>query len=147
VFNLPPFDTTSTSSTREKWLDTLRGRFGYTPWERFMIYGTAGVAFTRTEISVFNPAFGTVTDSQIRSGWVAGLGAEWAAWRGSFGDITFKAEWLHAGFTTHNFFDPQVTVAPVATVVTRLLNLSDDIFRVGLNWKFNPWATPIVARY
>ena len=34
--------------------------------------------------------------------------------------------------TTHNFFDPQVTVTPVATVVIRQLNLSDEL-RVGLN--------------
>jgi outer membrane immunogenic protein len=29
VFNLPPFDTTTTSAPKERWLETLRGRFGY----------------------------------------------------------------------------------------------------------------------
>jgi outer membrane immunogenic protein len=147
AFNLLPFDPTTTSSTREKWIDTLRGRFGYTPWERFMIYGTAGVAFANTEVSVSNPAFVTLTDSQIRPGWVAGLGGEWAAWSGPFGDVTFKAEWLHASFTSHNYFDPQVTASNGQIVVTRSLKLSDDMFRVGVNLKFNPWSSPVVARY
>src|ERR1700682_5057391 len=44
VFDLPPFNVTTTSSTREKWIDTLRPRFGYA-WDRYMIYGTVGVAW------------------------------------------------------------------------------------------------------
>jgi outer membrane immunogenic protein len=37
-----PFNPAATSSAREKWIDTLRGRFGYAI-DRFMVYGTAGV--------------------------------------------------------------------------------------------------------
>jgi opacity protein-like surface antigen len=29
----------------DDWLSTVRGRLGFTPWERLLIYGTAGVAF------------------------------------------------------------------------------------------------------
>jgi outer membrane immunogenic protein len=145
VRNLLPFDTTSTSSTREKWIDTFRGRFGYTPIERFMVYVTAGVAWARADVSVFNPAFGTVTDSQMRAGWVAGLGGEWAAWSGPFGDVTLKLEWLHADFDAHNFFDTPVAV-PTGTVVTRSVKLTDDMFRAGVNVKFN-WGGPVVANY
>ena len=65
---------------------------------------------------------------------------------GPWGDPTFKAEWLHAGFMTHNYFDLQVTIGN-ATVVTRQLNLSDGMFRVGVNWRFNPWANPVGAPY
>jgi opacity protein-like surface antigen len=43
----PPFAAAATSATREKWIDTLRGRFGYAI-DRFMVYGTAGVAFAGT---------------------------------------------------------------------------------------------------
>jgi outer membrane immunogenic protein len=139
AINLLPFDTTSTSSTREKWLDTLRGRFGYVPWERFMIYGTAGVAFANIQAAVSNPAFGSVTDSQVRPGWVAGIGGEWAAWSGPFGDLTFKLEYLHVGFVSHNYFDPAVLVATGATVVSRQVDVRDDMVRVGMNLKFN-WA-------
>jgi opacity protein-like surface antigen len=29
----------------ENWLATVRGRLGFTPWERLLVYGTGGVAF------------------------------------------------------------------------------------------------------
>ena len=48
--DLPPFNTATVSETREKWLDTFRGRFGYAI-DRFMVYGTAGVAVAGTEVS------------------------------------------------------------------------------------------------
>jgi len=66
---------TSTSATRERWIDTLRPRFGYA-WDRFMIYGTAGVGLGRTDVTVSNAAFGSFTNSQNRVGWTAGLGGE-----------------------------------------------------------------------
>jgi outer membrane immunogenic protein len=147
VPDLPPFSAAATSSIREKWLETLRGRFGYVPWERFMIYGTLGVAWAGTEVSVSNPAWGRVSDSQVRVGWVAGAGGEWAAWSGPWGDLTLKLEYLHLGFDAHNYFDPAISPAPGFTVVTRSLKLSDDMVRAGVNWKFNWWSTPVVARY
>src|SRR6201985_1194918 len=71
--DLPPFNTASVSETRERWIDTFRGRFGYAI-DRFMVYGTAGVAVAGTTVSVTNPAFGILSDSRTRIGWVAGLG-------------------------------------------------------------------------
>jgi outer membrane immunogenic protein len=82
--DLPPFNTTGTSSTREKWVDTLRGRAGYA-WDRYLLYVTGGGAWAGTDVNVFGPAFGNVTDSQTRTGWVAGVGGEWAAWTGPWG--------------------------------------------------------------
>ena len=67
--DLPPFAPGATSSTREKWIDTLRGRFGYAV-DRFLVYGTAGVAFAGTEVVVATPASGAFTDSKDRVGWV-----------------------------------------------------------------------------
>ena len=146
VLNLLPFDPTTTSSTREKWLETLRGRFGYTPIERFMIYITGGAAWAGTDVVVSNPAFGSFTNSKTRSGWIAGVGGEWAAWSGPWGDLTFKLEWLHADFDAKNYFDPPVGVVTGATIVTRSVKLSDDMVRFGANVKFN-WGGPVVARY
>ena len=71
--DLPPFAPGATSSTREKWIDRLRGRFGHAV-DRFLVYGTAGVAFAGTEVVVATPASGTFTDSKDRVGWVAGVG-------------------------------------------------------------------------
>jgi outer membrane immunogenic protein len=142
--DLAPFNTATVSETREKWLDTFRGRFGYAI-DRFMVYGTAGVAYAGSEVRVSNPAFGTVIDSRPRTGWVAGLGGEFAVWTGGAFDVTLKVEYLHVGFETHQYFNPPATPVPGFTVVTRDTKLTDDIIRAGLNVKFN-WG-PVVARY
>jgi outer membrane immunogenic protein len=143
--DLPPFLAGTTSSTREKWIDTLRGRFGYAI-DRFMVYGTAGVAFAGTEVVVSNPAvFGTAVDSKDRTGWVLGVGGEYAIWTDAFADVTLKLEYLHAGFESKQYFVAPVIVNGV-TIVTRDTKLSDDMVRAGINVKFN-WGGPVVARY
>jgi outer membrane immunogenic protein len=142
--DLPPFNTATISETRENWLDTFRGRFGYAI-DRFMIYGTAGVATAGTQVLVTNPAFvGAVVDSRLRTGWTAGLGGEFAVWTGGAFDVTLKVEYLHVGFETHQYITPSTTLAGI-TIVTRDTKLTDDIVRAGLNVKFN-WG-PVVARY
>jgi outer membrane immunogenic protein len=143
--DLPPFNTASISETRERWIDTFRGRFGYAI-DRFMIYGTAGVAVAGTTVSISNPAFGTISESRDRTGWVAGLGGEFAVWTGGAFDVTLKVEYLHAGFETKQYFNPQLVTPVGTTIVTRDTKLTDDIIRAGLNVKFN-WGGPVVARY
>jgi outer membrane immunogenic protein len=141
--DLPPFNTTSVSETRERWLDTFRGRFGYAI-DRFMVYGTAGVAVAGTTVSVTNPAFGTVSESRDRTGWVAGVGGEFAVFTGGWADVTLKVEYLHAGFESKQYIATPITLAGL-TITTREVKLTDDIIRAGLNVKFN-WG-PVVARY
>jgi outer membrane immunogenic protein len=145
----PPFAAAATSATKEKWLDTFRGRFGYAI-DRFMVYGTAGVAFAGTEVAVSDPAFGTIVDSKDRTGWVLGVGGEYAIWADAFADVTLKLEYLHAGFESKQYFSPPVLTPVGTTIVTRDTKLSDDMVRAGVNVKFN-WGTPpsgsVVARY
>jgi outer membrane immunogenic protein len=145
ALTLPPFDTTATNTTRENWIDTLRGRFGWTPVERFMVYVTGGVAWAGTHLDVSSPTIGVVTDSRVRVGWTAGAGGEWAAWSGPLGDLTVKLEYLHAGFEANTYFNAPITVAGVA-IISRDVRLSDDMVRAGVNLKFN-WGNPVVARY
>jgi outer membrane immunogenic protein len=142
--DLPPFNVASTSATREKWIDTLRPRFGYA-WDKFLFYGTAGVAFAGTDVTVSNPAFGSFTNSQTRIGWTAGVGGEWAAWTGPWGAVTFKLEYLHADFDSKQYFNPPVAI-PTGTIVTRDMKLRDDMVRVGMNVLFN-WGGPVIAKY
>jgi outer membrane immunogenic protein len=140
-----PFNPAAISSTREKWIDTLRPRFGYAI-DQFMVYGTVGIAWAGTSVNVVNPAIGAfVTDSRTRTGWAAGVGGEWAAWVGPWGAVTFKVEYLHVGFTDKQYIIPPVVFAG-GTVVTRDASLSDDMVRAGMNVKFN-WGGPLVARY
>jgi outer membrane immunogenic protein len=145
VHDLPPFNIVATSGTREKWIDTLRGRLGYAIDPYLMVYGTAGAAFAGTEVDVLSPLVGSVANSKSRVGWTAGVGGEWAAFAGPWGALTFKLEYLHAGFGTAQYINPPVTVGG-GTVVTRDVSLSDDMVRVGMNVKWN-WGGPVVAKY
>jgi outer membrane immunogenic protein len=145
--DIPPFNTTVVSSTKEKWLDTLRGRAGFA-WDRFFLYGTGGGGWAGTDVNVSNPTVPfSVTDSQTRTGWVAGVGGEWAAWIGPWGSLTFKVEYLHADLGTGTYIQPPVHF-PGVTVDTRDVKLTDDIVRAGMNWKFN-WGSAFLvpARY
>ena len=67
AFDQPPFNTAVTSATREKWVDTLRGRAGFA-WDRIFLYGTGGGAWAGTEVNIFNPVLGSVIDSRTRTG-------------------------------------------------------------------------------
>jgi len=144
ALNRPPFDTSVTNTTRESWIDTLRGRFGWTPVERFMVYATAGIAAVDAHLDVSSPTIGIVTDSRTRVGWTVGGGGEWAAWSGPFGDLTFKLEYLHAGFQSNTYFN--VPNAAGVAIFARDVHLSDDMVRAGVNLKFN-WGNAVVAQY
>jgi outer membrane immunogenic protein len=135
--DIPPFNLAARSSTNETWLDTLRGRVGVA-WDRFFFYGTGGVAFANEGVNVCPPA-GCFTDSQIRTGWTAGVGGEWAVWTVPAGTLTFKVEYLHVDLGTGRFIDPAITLPGGGTVLTRDVRLTDEIFRGGINWKFNGW--------
>lgn len=143
--DLPPFNVAATSSTREKWIDTLRGRAGFS-WDRFLLYATGGGAWAGTDVTVVNPAPFSVTDSQTRTGWVAGVGGEWAAWTGPWGALTFKLEYLHADFGHKQYINPPVVTPIGTTIVTRDARLTDDMVRAGVNLKFD-WGGPVVAKY
>jgi outer membrane immunogenic protein len=66
------------------YLGTVRGRLGYA-WDRAMLYGTGGVAFTRASL-------GGVHGND--TGYALGAGLEWAFSHG----WTAKAEYLYYGF-------------------------------------------------
>jgi outer membrane immunogenic protein len=146
---LAPFDGTAIDGVKERWIDTLRGRFGYVPIDTVMLYLTGGAAFAGIQATLTSPAIGTVlTDSsQTRIGWTAGAGIEWAAWVDVWGAMTVKFEYLHADFGSKRYFNPPSAFNGV-TIVSRDVKVSDDMARVGVNWKFN-WGSPspVVARY
>ncbi|TIS12923.1 MAG: porin family protein, partial [Mesorhizobium sp.] len=74
----------------------VRGRLGYA-FDRFLVYGDAGVAFTKYKIAETEP-FPDSFGGGSRVGWTAGLGAEYALtdhW-------TAGAEWNYYDFGTRN---------------------------------------------
>jgi outer membrane immunogenic protein len=127
--DLAPFTTTTVSQTREKWLDTVRGRVGFA-WDRALFYGTGGAAFAGTAVQVCG-TLNCVNETKTRTGWVAGAGVEYAVWK----NVTLKVEYLHADFGTSRYIDPPVVIGG-ATFNTRDVPLTNDIVRAGVNYKF-----------
>jgi outer membrane immunogenic protein len=138
VGDQPPFEPNSTSSTNETSFSTLRGRAGFA-WDRLFFYGTGGAAFANVAVDVCSNFLGVcVSDEQIRTGWVAGGGIEWATWGLPDGCLTLKLEYLHADFGTGLLINPPVTISG-DTFVSRNVSLTNNIIRFGLNWKFIGW--------
>ena len=120
------------------WLATIRGRLGFA-WDRLLLYGTGGVAFTDVRYTQTVSASAFITGATVvnvvtetKSGVTVGGGAEYALWN----NLTLRAEYLYAQFTGvsgtsvlqfQNFSNP---------VAGSTGNLHDHIVRVGLNYKF-----------
>jgi outer membrane immunogenic protein len=126
---------TTTNTTSEKWLDTVRGRVGFA-WDRVLLFATGGGAFSNVSFSACNSVTGLCdSGSQNRSGWTVGGGLEWA-----FADNwSAKFEYLHVDLGTGN-----LGAAP--TFAARNIPVTDDLVRVGVNYRIN-WGGPVVARY
>jgi outer membrane immunogenic protein len=136
--DIPPFAVGAQNTVSQNWLDTTRGRVGFA-WERFLIYGTGGAAFASVGINVCGAVVPIcVSDSQVRTGWTAGAGVEWAAWPVSGGNLTFRIEYLHVDLGNDVLISPPVTIGPTV-FNSRNVRLTDEILRGGVSWKFDWW--------
>lgn len=82
----------SVCRTKQDWLASVRGRAGYA-FDRLLIYGTGGVAFTKykfDQIVLLDQSW----NGGSRTGWTAGLGAEYAL----SDHITAGVEWKYYDF-------------------------------------------------
>jgi outer membrane immunogenic protein len=101
---------------------SARGRVGVA-FDRFLVYGTGGVAWTTFKGSTVN-AGATFPDSSTRTGWIAGGGVEYAFWN----NLIIGAEYLHADYGSRNMtYD---TVYPNVAVTS-------DVVRARVSWLFN----------
>ncbi len=139
----------------QNWLGTVRGRLGVA-FDRFFLYGTGGLAYgnvqhTLNETQLTAPGGTTlasliVSDNTTRTGWAAGVGAEYAITN----NWSVGVEWLHVdlGTTTLNTPTPAVTIGGVtfnpssATFTDR-----SDIVRARINYRFNLGGAPLATRY
>ena len=112
--------------TRNNWLATFRGRFGYA-FDRFLPYVTGGLAAGDIEAS--RPGFGSESDT--RAGWTVGAGVEWAI----AGPWTAKLEYLYADLGTMSC---STAVCGGAGPVD--VKLDANIVRAGINYRFGPTA-------
>jgi opacity protein-like surface antigen/outer membrane protease len=126
---IPPFRVTQTASTDEDWLATTRARIGMTPFDRWLIYGTGGLAVADVGASV-NGAF--AEERFVRVGWTAGGGVEWAI----AGNWAAKVEYLFVGLENHAYFVPTPNNPNESTRIGGV-PLNENIVRGGVNYKTN----------
>src|SRR6202162_3334767 len=140
--NGTPFPTAGSlleSHERLQWLGTVRGRIGFAPICRLLIYGTGGFAYGNVDYSAnsnFNkPITYPVDFTDTKTGWTAGGGVEYAInkrW-------TVRAEYLHYDLgdanRTQNQLIGGVPQGPPFFVHYNF-ETSGEIVRGGLNFKF-----------
>ncbi|MDR3375420.1 MAG: porin family protein [Ancalomicrobiaceae bacterium] len=117
----------STQRDRIDWNTSYRGRLGYA-FDRFLVYGTGGLALANIESRFSNTNNGvTVTDknTNFRAGWSLGAGLEYAITN----NVTVRGEYLHNGFGHYN-------VNYGGNGVSVRQNIDENLLRVGVNYKF-----------
>jgi outer membrane immunogenic protein len=75
-----PFVAGDTVSLEGDWQASLRGRIGYAAWDRALLYGTLGLAFTHVKGTFGLVGIGTFTDDHTLIGGTVGAGLEYAIW-------------------------------------------------------------------
>lgn len=129
IFGLPA-STTADFDVDVDYLATLRGRAGVAI-DRFMVYGTGGLAFTSVDLdySVPGATFTTTSDDDLQVGYAVGGGVEGLITE----NLTAKLEYLYVDFE-----DEDLTFTVPATGVSRTIeaDLDAHVIRAGVNYKF-----------
>jgi outer membrane immunogenic protein len=126
------------STSKLEWLATVRGRLGVT-FDRFLIYGTGGVAFGSVKVSDqfdFRPAgapgLGLAgSSSSSRTGYVIGAGVEYAFTN----NISAKVEYLFADLGKTSYVHGIVPGTPNSGA-TLTNKTTTSIVRAGVNYRF-----------
>lgn len=120
------------------WLGTVRGRLGFTPADRWLVYVTGGLAYGQTSYNLNfafpgSNDFHTISASNTNAGWTVGGGVEWAFWN----NWTVKAEYLYVDLGNQTFTSVPSGRAPnLATTLTETFQNRTNIVRVGVNYRF-----------
>ena len=116
------------------WMATVRGRIGYA-WDRFMVYGTGGVAFARvsTDVTEYFLGFPIASDSAsaTHTGWTAGVGVEAMVTE----KISLKLEYLHADFGDKDYDYNLIPLSPADDTIGRA-GLPVASIKLGVNFHF-----------
>jgi outer membrane immunogenic protein len=145
IAGCPAGSTVFTANYELDWFGTVRGRVGFLPTERVLLYGTGGLAYGH--FSADAPSF-PVSWGSTRAGWTVGAGAEVAIDH----NWSVKLEYLYVdlGSVGGNSGAPATTVTNAlstpslgfntvtTTTVAAAFNsrFTDNIVRVGLNYRF-----------
>lgn len=141
-----------TANYKLDWFGTVRGRVGFLPTERILLYATGGLAYGH--LSATAPLI-PLSWGSTRAGWTIGAGAEAAIDR----NWSVKLEYLYmdlgdvgssgasATGVVNQLNTPllgQNTVTTTTLTSSFRTKFTDNIVRVGLNYRF---GGPVVAKY
>jgi opacity protein-like surface antigen/outer membrane receptor protein involved in Fe transport len=126
------------------WFGTLRARLGVAITPDLLAYGTGGLAYGEIEHAgliwgsdgmLTNDAATTYASRALRAGWTAGGGIEVRL----AGNVTGRIEYLHMDF---GYDRAQAILTSNATPIAVGFNsrITEDLVRVGLNYKFAPYV-------
>jgi outer membrane immunogenic protein len=120
------------------WFGTVRGRAGVLVTPMVLLYATGGLAYGEVNSS---ETVGTLVPSAFSKsstnvGWTVGAGIEGAIG----GNWTARLEYLYVdlGTASGSFTLPSTNIISYSSKIT------DNILRVGINYKFD---SPVVAKY
>ena len=123
--------TTITTDHKLEWFGTSRARLGVLWSPNILAYGTFGVAYGQVKdsatITVAGLGSATGTFKDVKAGWTAGAGLESAFGGGWSG----KLEYLYI-----DLGDTERTLTTPTTIVTDTRGTTDNIVRVGLNYRW-----------
>jgi outer membrane immunogenic protein len=133
TFNgIAPLTTVSTDHKLD-WFGTSRSRLGFLWTPNVLVYGTAGVAYgeVKDSATISRVGLGSATNTfkDVKAGWTAGAGIE-----GAFGGgWSAKLEYLYVDLGKTEY---TVAAPALGTVATFTRRTTDNIVRVGLNYKW-----------
>ena len=141
-------DGTARTSGRFEWLGSARARLGYLATPDILLYGTGGLAWThythnedqltnRNAFALVPPqadgVFSSTSYANWRFGWVAGIGGEMRLFNSNW---LGRLEYLHYDFGRSE--NSAVSMYYAGPWPRSGGNLTADVVRVGLSYKFDP---------
>lgn len=131
-------DLSGKAGTKVDWFGTVRARIGYAASDRFMVYGTGGLAYGHVksyingDITSGGALVGSIDESKskTKAGWTIGAGAEYAITN----NWTLKSEYLYTDLGKTTLYQGDIFGAGVDA------SLKNDVafhtVRIGVNYKF-----------
>jgi outer membrane immunogenic protein len=142
---------TDSSSVRQSWDGSLRGRVGVLLTPSVLLYGTGGVAFTHVDVSAHcgTSSRGWCVDGDLgrtdtsgfdRAGWTLGAGAEAMI----APNWLLRGQYLYADYGTLNFTQLQNPNTNNASAYSGSVRYHAQSAMIGIAYKF---GGPVAAKY
>jgi outer membrane immunogenic protein len=151
TFNIGGEGITGRVDSELRWFGTVRGVAGLLVTPTVMLYGTGGLAYGNASVSSaiaatnLGPPNGTAVLSSSANlvGYTVGAGATGAFPNSN--NWTWKLEYLYVDLGS---FSAAGTNALLLGPFNYSTKVTDNILRVGVNYRFGGWgAGPVVAKY